>query len=166
MAVSAQLLNPNGRFFESMLYVRRGMLMAEQLAPGHFCIIDFSVDASSGSRTHFRRDPQAHQKTLDEFFQRTGRDFQRFNYLGEWHSHPSFSVRPSLEDSVTMTDIVDSGHSAITFAVLMIVRLRWWFWVDYSLSVFAKGQAPQPIKFSQRIIPRALMPGRQSQELQ
>lgn len=74
-----------------------GMLFAEQLAPSHFCIIDFSVDLYSGSHTHFRRDPAIHQVASNAFFDRTGRDFSRYNYFGEWHSHPSFSVAPSLE---------------------------------------------------------------------
>jgi len=34
-----------------------GMLLAEQLAPGRFCVVDFSVDPSSGSQGTFRRDP-------------------------------------------------------------------------------------------------------------
>jgi hypothetical protein len=100
------------------------MLLAEQLKPGRFCIIDFSVDSFSGSHTGFRRDLQAHQNGLDEFFRRTGRDFQRFNYLGEWHSHSSFSVHPSTQDINTMTEIVENQSSRITFAVLLIVRLR------------------------------------------
>ena len=45
-----------------------GMLMAEQLAPGTFRVVDFSLDPLSGSHTAFRRDPKLHQKTLDEFF--------------------------------------------------------------------------------------------------
>jgi hypothetical protein len=129
-----------------------GMLMAEQLAPDHFRIVDFSLDAFSGSHTHFRRDPRKHTKALDEFFRRTGHDFKCFNYLGEWHSHPSFSVHPSLEDIETMTDMVENGNSAITFAVLLIVRLRWRLWIDYSLMVFARGQAPQAVKFSRRVV--------------
>jgi integrative and conjugative element protein (TIGR02256 family) len=129
-----------------------GMLFAEQLAPGHFRITDFSFDPDSGSHATFRRDAQTHGKALDEFFRRTGRDFTRFNYLGEWHSHPSFAVQPSAEDLVTMTDIVDSRRSAITFAVLLIVRLRWRLWLDYSLSVFARGQTPRQTRFRQRVI--------------
>ena len=127
-----------------------GMLMAEQLGPGHFRIVDFSLDAFSGSHTRFRRDPKTHQNVLDEFFQRTGCDYQRFNYFGEWHSHPSFSVHPSLEDIETMTDIVESGM-AITFAVLLIVRLRWRLWVDCSLTVFARGHDPRAVRFARRI---------------
>jgi len=117
-----------------------GMLMAEQLSPDHFRIVDFSVDGFSGSHTLFRRDPQIHRATLDDFFDRTGRDYERFNYLGEWHSHPSFSVRPSAEDVATMTDIVQSPGSPITFAMLLIVRLRWRYWLDYSLIAFVAAR--------------------------
>jgi len=127
-----------------------GMLLAEQLNPGHFCIIDFSLDTFSGSHTGFRRDPQAHQSTLDEFFRRTGRKFTRFNYLGEWHSHPSFSIHPSTQDINTMTDIVEYQSSAITFAVLLIVRLRLRFWIDHSLTIFARNRAPQPKRINLR----------------
>lgn len=123
-----------------------GMLMAEQLAPDHFRIVDFSLDEFSGSHTHFHRDPQTHRATLDDFFERTGRDFARFNYLGEWHSHPSFSVHPSPEDVVTMTNLVEASASAITFAVLLVVRLRWRLWLDYSLVVFAAGRKPVPLR--------------------
>jgi [CysO sulfur-carrier protein]-S-L-cysteine hydrolase len=128
-----------------------GMLMAEQLAPDHFRIVDFSLDAFSGSHTRFRRDPETHRKMLDEFFERTGRDYQQFNYLGEWHSHPSFSVQPSVEDIETMTHIVERGNSTITFAVLLIVRLRWRLWIDCSLTVFARGQDPRSVEFSGRV---------------
>jgi len=76
-----------------------GMLFAEQLAPSRFRVMDFSVDLSSGSQTNFRRDPGAHEAALNAFFERTGRDFARFNYLGEWHSHPDrSSVLPSGTD--------------------------------------------------------------------
>jgi integrative and conjugative element protein (TIGR02256 family) len=128
-----------------------GMLIAEQLVPDHFRIVDFSLDAFSGSHTRFRRDPETHQKVLDEFFQRTDCDYQRFNYLGEWHSHPSFSVQPSVEDFETMTDIVEKGNLTITFAVLLIVRLRWRLWIDCSLTVFARGQDRRPVEFSRRV---------------
>jgi [CysO sulfur-carrier protein]-S-L-cysteine hydrolase len=131
-----------------------GLLMAEQLSPAHFRILDFSLDSFSGSHTHFRREPALHQKALSEFFERTGRDFQRFNYLGEWHSHPSFVVLPSGEDIEAMTEIVEGGNSAITFAVLLIVRLRWRMWIDCSLTVFARGQKPRRLRPSSRWHPK------------
>jgi [CysO sulfur-carrier protein]-S-L-cysteine hydrolase len=129
-----------------------GMLFAEQLAPSDFRIIDFSVDAFSGSHTKFLRTPEAHRKALDAFFERTDWDYQRFNYLGEWHSHPSFSVRPSAEDIETMTDIVQNGNSSISFAFLLIVRFRFRLWIDHSLTFFARGQPPQKARLGLRIV--------------
>jgi proteasome lid subunit RPN8/RPN11 len=93
-----------------------------------------------------------HQKALDEFFERTGRDFSRFNYLGEWHSHPSFPVNPSLKDVETMVDLVENENSAITFALLLIVRLRLRFWMDYSMIVFARGYVPRGTRIAPRFI--------------
>ncbi|MGD0074725.1 MAG: Mov34/MPN/PAD-1 family protein [Candidatus Binataceae bacterium] len=129
-----------------------GMLFAEQLVPGSFRIVDFSLDQCSGSHATFRRDPASHQLALQEFFQRTGRDFQHFNYLGEWHSHPSFSVHPSIEDIGTMTEIVEDQCSAITFAVLLIARLRFRIWNAYSLTVFARAQLPKQGRISRRAV--------------
>ena len=129
-----------------------GTLFAEQIKADHFRVVDFSLDAYSGSHTAFRRDPRTHQKMLDEFFQCTGRDYARFNYLGEWHSHPSFSVHPSPEDVGTMTDIVHNKGSAITFAVLLIVRLRWRLLLDHSVTVFARGRAPEPTSIRRPVV--------------
>jgi hypothetical protein len=87
-----------------------GILMAEQLRPGHFRIVDFSLDALSGSHTRFHRDPKTHQKVLDAFFQRTGCDYQRFNYLGEWHSHPSFNPhgKPGRRDALRKFTVLNT----------------------------------------------------------
>jgi len=117
------------------------MIFAEQLAPDNFCVIDFSLDAHAGSHSTFNRDPDVHGRALNDFFRRTGRDFTRFNYLGEWHSHPSFSALPSRDDIATMTDLVENSEG-ISFAVLMIVRIRFRFWMDCSFTVFARGDAP------------------------
>jgi [CysO sulfur-carrier protein]-S-L-cysteine hydrolase len=125
-----------------------GILMAEQIRTSHFRIMDFSLDALSGSVTRFRRGPKGHQERLDKFFERTGCDYGRFNYLGEWHSHPSFSIQPSVADIATMTDIVEDRRSTITFAVLLIVKLRWRIWIDSSLTVFARGQSPRLVSLA------------------
>ena len=118
-----------------------GMIFAEQLAPAHFRVIDFSLDTHSGSHATFNRDPDVHRQALDDFFRRTGQDFTRFNYLGEWHSHPSFSTHLSLDDIATMTDLVEDGKD-ISFAVLMIVRLRFQVWMDCTFTIFARCVAP------------------------
>src|SRR5262249_15377301 len=83
-----------------------GLLMGEHVAGETFRLVDFSVQHSGGSAVHFVRDPAEHQTQLDGFFARTAADFTRFNYLGEWHSHPSFEPLPSPEDVATMHSIV------------------------------------------------------------
>ncbi len=62
---------------------------------------------------------------MNAFFCETGHQYDRFNYLGEWHSHPRFPVTPSAQDVESMVDLVN-GERGIDFAVLLIVRLQWW----------------------------------------
>ena len=129
-----------------------GIVLAEQLAPAHFRVVELSLDLYSGSHASFRRDPAVHQKAMDAFFEKTGREFNRFNYLGEWHSHPSFPVYPSRNDIDTMTDLVEHSRSEITFALLFVFRLRFWVWIDHSLTIFARGYAPYGARISHYVI--------------
>jgi integrative and conjugative element protein (TIGR02256 family) len=102
-----------------------GLLMGEHLQGETFRLVDFSVQHSGGTDSHFTRDPSQHQAHLDTFFFKTGSDFARFNYLGEWHSHPSFEPRPSRDDIQTMQSIVEDPNVGVNFLVLVIARLRW-----------------------------------------
>ena len=122
-----------------------GVLMAEQIAAGDFRIVDFSLDAESGSAAHFVRSPEHHGAALDAFFARTGSDYTRFNYLGEWHSHPRFPVVPSIADAKSMTALVH-GERSISFAVLLILRLRWFRGLECSATAFAKGRRPSVVQ--------------------
>lgn len=115
--------------------------MGEQVAPDHFRIVDFSVDDQTGTAAHFVRSPEHHAEALEGFFRRTGSDFKRFNYLGEWHSHPSFPVRPSHEDITSMQSLVN-GERDIDFSALMIVRLRCFFLVEAAAYMFVRRAAP------------------------
>jgi len=83
-----------------------GVLFGEQLAPNEFKIIDFSVDSVTGSAAHFCRSPEHHNTALEGFFAKTGNDYRRYNYLGEWHSHPRFPVHPSNQDQHSMIELV------------------------------------------------------------
>ncbi|RWP43841.1 MAG: hypothetical protein EOR04_06280 [Mesorhizobium sp.] len=124
-----------------------GVLMGEQLEPGRFRIIDFSVDTTSGTAAHFVRSPEHHGEALTAFFARTGNAFGRFNYLGEWHSHPSFPTHPSREDANSMQELVH-GERNIHFALLLIVRLRWMVCLDHSATMFVRHAAPRRVAVS------------------
>jgi integrative and conjugative element protein (TIGR02256 family) len=117
-----------------------GVLMGEQIDIDRFRIVDFSVDDKTGSAAHFVRSAEEHREALDAFFSRTNRDYTRYNYLGEWHSHPSYSTNPSAEDCRSMSNLV-GGERSIDFAVLMIVRLRLFRRLDVAAFTFARQQA-------------------------
>lgn len=121
-----------------------GILMGEEVGEERFRIVDFSVDTKTGSSAHFVRDAQHHKQELEAFFERTGKDYSRFNYLGEWHTHPQFSVQPSSQDIHSMQDLVDESRG-VNFAVLLIARLKWFMKVDCSASLFIKYQHPNDV---------------------
>lgn len=121
-----------------------GILMGEEIGDQMFKIVDFSVDTSRGTRAQFVRDADHHDQALSTFFERTGDEYSRFNYLGEWHSHPSFSVNPSLQDVHAMQDLVD-GSGGVDFAVLFISRLRWCWRFECSAHLFVRGHPPSMV---------------------
>ncbi len=120
-----------------------GVLMAEQLAPGRFSLVDFTVDAEKGGAAHFVRSVDHHREALAAFFDQTGANFTRFNYLGEWHSHPNHPPVPSTEDLRSMQALVD-GERDIPFALLLIVRASWRRLL-LSATLFQQGAAPAPV---------------------
>jgi hypothetical protein len=98
------------------------MLFGEHLAEGDFKVVQATV-AGTGSFARFIRSVTGGLAQLERFFHRTNRDYARFNYLGEWHSHPSFALQPSGPDDEAMFDIVEDPATGARFAVSMIVKL-------------------------------------------
>jgi len=118
-----------------------GILMGKQIGVGYFEVVDFSIDAISGERAHFVRDAEHHREALDLFFERTGHNYQTFNYLGEWHSHPVFPAAPSPTDIQSMQELVE-GEREIDFAVLLIVKLGIFRRFIASASLHRRGLSP------------------------
>jgi hypothetical protein len=99
-----------------------GVLMGEHVSEGVFRVKDLTVQRR-GTFVSFVREVGAALVPLRRFFRETGHDYVRFNYLGEWHSHPSFAPEPSPRDSESMWRIVEDPAVGANFAVLLIVRL-------------------------------------------
>lgn len=99
-----------------------GQLFGEQLAPSDFLVTDLTIQARPGTFARFVVDILQAARDAIRFFDRTGHRYTRFNYIGEWHSHPSFAVSPSGTDVDTMRSVVRDPDFRGSFAVLMIVR--------------------------------------------
>lgn len=118
-----------------------GWLAAEQLAPSEFELVGFTVDLEVGTHNRFASLPMMHGEQLDriliEHADRTG----RVDYLGEWHSHPTFPPIPSDIDVAAMTKMVeDSGPP---FATLLIVRLLSAAMIEATITTFQRGMPPE-----------------------
>lgn len=125
-----------------------GVLVGEHLDRNAFRIVDVSVQRHGGNHACFVRRPESHKPFLDAFFARTGEAYERFNYLGEWHSHPSFPAVPSATDIEQMTQIVADDPAAPPFAVLLIVRLNPDGKLGCSATAFRPGSPSQPVELT------------------
>ena len=123
-----------------------GLLMGEHIDGERFRLADFTVQHEGGSRSHFVRDPAQHREQLDMFFARTGHDYGRFNYLGEWHSHPSFEPLPSTTDMVSMQQLVEDPATGVNFLVLLIIRRSSRRRLEFSALAFRPGHEPLPVE--------------------
>ena len=97
-----------------------GQLYGEQLAPSDFLVTDVTIQRRRGSVTQFLVDLVQAARDAVRFFDRSRHRYSRFNYIGEWHSHPRFAVRPSGTDIETMRALVRDPEFQGSFAVLMI----------------------------------------------
>jgi len=100
-----------------------GILMGEHVAGDVYRIQDVTVQGQAGTFASFVRFAKEIVGPLHSFFHKTHHDYKRFNYLGEWHSHPSFLPRPSMRDSETMWEMLQDTETGANFAVLLVVRL-------------------------------------------
>jgi proteasome lid subunit RPN8/RPN11 len=99
-----------------------GMLFGEHVSEDEFRVVEATV-AGTGTVASFMRGILDSLGQLEGFFRRTRRDYQRFNYLGEWHSHPSYELYPSTTDDRTMFEIVNDPTTGARFALSLIVKL-------------------------------------------
>lgn len=102
-----------------------GILMGEHIGKNTFRICDITVQSYDGTWIRFvRQISGVMRKNLNYFFSKTKFQYRRYNYLGEWHSHPSFSLTLSSQDIQTMWEIVNDEDVGANFAVLLIVKIE------------------------------------------
>lgn len=116
-----------------------GILMAEHVAENVFRVMDLTTQRRGGSFATFVRAVQSVLGPLREFFRATHHNYARFNYIGEWHSHPSFAPVPSTTDHNTMHSIIENPEVGAFFVVLMIVKLGDARGLEGSVTVYQPG---------------------------
>ena len=123
-----------------------GILMGEQLKPGNFRLERVSIQEGGGHPSSFLRDAQAARRELERFFEDTGHDYARHNYLGEWHSHASLPPLPSRRDVGTMRDLVDDPRVGSNFAVLLVMGIDCRGRFRCTAEAYLPGGATVPVK--------------------
>lgn len=122
-----------------------GVLVGEHVNGDIFRVVDLSFQLSGGSIAHFVRDHEHAQAFIAKFFAKTDQQYARFNYLGEWHSHPLFMALPSPEDHRSMEGILRNSKVGVDFVVLIIARLGEKSRVEISATLFRKGLAASEV---------------------
>lgn len=120
-----------------------GILMGEHVGLNAFRVRELTVQYHGGTFASFVRIVAEIVTPLRRFFERTKHDYERFNYLGEWHSHHSFDLVPSGCDERTMLDIVSDPDVGALFAVLLLAKLGAGEKLLCSVTFFSLEAAPQ-----------------------
>ena len=101
-----------------------GVLIAEYMGEQTFRLAEFSRQCEAGTYTRFVRDDVQARRFVASYLHDTGKNPQQCNYIGEWHTHPLFSVQPSSEDITSMVELARDPNVGIGFAILIIMRLN------------------------------------------
>ncbi len=124
-----------------------GVLAAENLGDGRFLVLDLSVQRD-GSFASFTRSSPRHGRFIRRFQERSGRDYERYNYLGEWHSHPSFPAMPSLPDLRQMQRLIEQPSQRALFLALLVMKLGHFGSLEGSAHAFRRGLPPLRVGLS------------------
>lgn len=100
-----------------------GVMMGECIEPGLFRLADLTIQGDTGGVASFVRGLTSALVALRRFFLQTRANYARFNYLGEWHSHPLFTTAASDRDIESMIEIAKDPSVGANFVALLIVRL-------------------------------------------
>ena len=100
-----------------------GVLFGEHVGDAEFRLVDFTLQRRRGREVSFRRKGREAGKSLKRLSKQHGNDHARFNYLGEWHSHPNAPAVPSRIDCETMQSLRRDKETDANFLVLIVVRV-------------------------------------------
>jgi hypothetical protein len=120
-----------------------GILMGEHIGPDTFRVKELTVQRKYGTFASFVRIVDEITAPLKAFFDSTKHNYTRFNYLGEWHSHHSFSLSPSGEDHDSMRELIYDSQLGARFIILLLVKLNEGCCLESSVTVYQPDSAPK-----------------------
>ena len=119
-----------------------GVLMGEHVSIDVFRVKELTIQRKGGTFAAFIRLVEGIAGPLSAFFRATNYNYRRFNYLGEWHSHHSFSLTPSGRDHTTMLEMVMDPQLGARFVVLLLVKLNKASQLEHSVTIYQPGARP------------------------
>lgn len=119
-----------------------GILMGEHIGPDTFRVKEITIQRKGGTFAAFIRMVEEILAPLLAFFDTTKHDYKRFNYLGEWHSHHSFTLTPSGQDHTTMYDLVMDSQLGACFILLLLVKPDHHGQLEGSIMVYQPNKPP------------------------
>jgi hypothetical protein len=119
-----------------------GVLMGEHVGLDTFRVSHITIQKRGGTFATFVRIVNDILGPLQRFFSATKHEYKRFNYMGEWHSHHSFALRPSEADHVTMEEIANDSELGARFVLLFLVKLDSTGRVDGTVTVYRPSLQP------------------------
>jgi len=137
--ISRQLLDALGQAGKREI---GGILMGEHIAADTFRVKEITIQHKGGTFAAFVRIVEEMVAPLLAFFDTTKRDYTRFNYLGEWHSHHSFSLSPSGQDHTTMYNLVMDPKLGARFVILLLVKPDQNGLLDGNVTVYQPNKQP------------------------
>jgi proteasome lid subunit RPN8/RPN11 len=114
-----------------------GIVMGEHVGIDEFLVKEITVEPKLGTFASFLRSLSHALSSLNRFFQRTQYNYIRYNYMGEWHSHPCFPTTPSSKDISTMVDAINDKKIGANFLVLLIFKLNISASIESTATVFS-----------------------------
>jgi hypothetical protein len=118
-----------------------GILMGQNVGHDVFRVLEMTFQQSD-QHACFSRSSGMHNRILKRFLRRTGKRYTEFNYIGEWHSHPCFALRPSETDHITMDTLVRIDL-ALPFAALLLVNIDAHDRIQYKAYVYTNSGCHQ-----------------------
>ena len=100
-----------------------GVLFGEHVGEDDFRLIAATEQRRRGRAVSFKRKSSTARRELRKLSRKYEDDHERYNYLGEWHSHPNVPAQPSAQDEHKMWSILEDPECDSNFLVLIIVRL-------------------------------------------